>query len=64
MLQGYKTWIGLIMTILGTLGLFEKLGVSQDQVSKIIDAGMQLFGLVYAAYGNWDAHRRLKELQY
>ncbi|EKE25552.1 MAG: hypothetical protein ACD_5C00121G0002 [uncultured bacterium] len=63
MFQGYKTWIGLVLTVLGTAGVFEKTGVSQEEVSQIIDVLVQLSGLVITAYGNYDAHKRLKEIQ-
>ena len=60
-MQGYKTWAGLVLTLLGTLGAFDALGVTQESVSQIIDVAVQLVGLLIAAYGNYDAHRRLAE---
>ena len=62
MLQGYKTWIGIVITLLGTLGVLENLGVTGEQVSNIADVVFQLIGLLVAAYGNYDAHKRLEEV--
>lgn len=63
MLQGYKTWIGLVLTILGAVGIFEKLGVTKEEVSQIIDTVMQLVGLVLASYGNYKSHQKISELE-
>lgn len=63
MLQGYKTWIGLVLTILGAVGIFGKIGITQEEVSQIIDVAMQLAGLVLASYGNFKAHQKIKELE-
>lgn len=63
MFQGYKTWVGLVLATLGAVGVFEKSGIEQEQASQIIDGFVQLAGLLIAAYGNWDAHRRLTQNQ-
>ena len=62
-MQGYKTWIGLILTMLGVFGVFEKIGISKDQINQILDGAVQLVGLIVTAYGNYDAHKRLQKLQ-
>lgn len=63
MTEGYRTWAGLLLAILGVVGVFEKLGITQNEVSVILDAAMQLIGLVWASYGNYKAHQKIKELQ-
>jgi len=63
MLQGYRTWIGLVLTILGAVGIFKKIGVTQEEVAQIVDAVIQLAGLVLAAYGNYKSHQKIKELE-
>lgn len=63
MLQGYKTWIGLVITILGAIGVFAKLGLTEDEVAKIIDAIVQLAGLILVAYGNYKSHQKINELK-
>lgn len=60
-MTGYKTWIGLILTTLGALGLYENSGIAKEQVAEILDSVSTLAGLVLAAYGNWNAHKRLQE---
>lgn len=61
MLQGYKTWIGLILTLLGFTGMYKY--VTQDQVAQMLDLASQIIGLGIAIYGNYEVHKRLKELQ-
>lgn len=61
MLQGYKTWIGLVLTLLGFTGVYKY--VTQDQVAHLLDLASQIIGLGLAIYGNYDAHKRLKELE-
>ncbi len=63
MLQGYKTWIGIALTLLGTLGVYDKLGIAQDQVAKLIELASQFVGLAITIYGNYDSHKRLSELE-
>lgn len=59
MLQGYKTWVGIAVMILGLSGLSKYVTPEQWQIfsNSLID----LIGLAITAYGNWDAHRRLRE---
>jgi hypothetical protein len=59
MLQGYKTWIGIVLTLLGFTGVYEY--VTQDQVAQLLDLASQIIGLGLFIYGNYDAHKRLKE---
>lgn len=62
-MQGYKTWTGLVLTALGAFGVFDRIGISQESVSGIIDAAVTLGGLVFAAYGNYSAHQRLRQAE-
>ena len=59
MLQGYKTYIGLIITLLGVIGFYEKTGISSEQAGQILDSLFQIVGLLISAYGNYDVHKRL-----
>ncbi len=52
-LSGKKTYIGLIITLLGTTQVSRY--VTSEEIGKIIDLCMQLGGLLYAAYGRWKA---------
>lgn len=61
MMNGYKTWTGLIITLLGSLGIAQSFG--NDQLTQLIDALFQLGGIVFAMYGNYKAHKKIKELQ-
>ena len=60
-LQGYKTWIGLVMTILGFVGVFRF--VTQEQVAQLFDLIFQIAGLVVAIYGNYKAHQKIADLE-
>ena len=53
MLQGYKTWIGLALTLLGLTGVYKY--VTQDQIAQLLDLASQIIGLAVAIYGNYDA---------
>lgn len=61
MLQGYKTWIGLVLTLLGFTGVYKY--VTEEQVAQLLDLASQIIGLALAIYGNYEAHKRLKELE-
>ncbi len=60
-LQGYKTWIGLVITILGMTGVAKL--VTTDQMSQLADLIMQIAGLVIAVYGNYKAHQKIDKLE-
>lgn len=60
-MQGYKTWTGLIITVLGSLGIGNLFG--SENVAAIVDTTAQLVGLLIAAYGNYKAHKKIKELK-
>lgn len=48
-MKGYKTYTGLLITLLGILGIGQ--WFSADQTGQIADLILQLVGLVYATYG-------------
>lgn len=51
LLNGKKTYIGLIITLLGTAGLSQY--ISEGEVSQIVDLVMQVSGILFAAYGRY-----------
>ena len=57
-MQGYKTYVGLIIIFLGWLGIGDI--VSEEQVSEFLNLAVQLVGIVLAVYGNYKAHREIK----
>lgn len=59
-MNGYKTYIGLIITILGWCGFGEV--VSKDQLGVFIDLIVQAVGIIVAVYGNYKAHKKIDEL--
>ena len=63
MLQGYRTWIGLAITLIGSLGVLDKIGMTGNEAGQLADVVFQLAGLVIAAYGNYQAHKRLEAAQ-
>jgi hypothetical protein len=60
MLEGYKTWIGIIITIIGFTGLVKF--ATPEQWQAFAKALTDLIGVAITVYGNWDAHRRLDDL--
>lgn len=59
-MEGKKTWVGIIITVLGFLGLGDV--IAQDQVGQAIDLIVQLVGIVITIYGNYKAHQKIKTL--
>lgn len=62
MLNGYKTYTGIAITILGTLGIAEKLG-GTAQLTSLVDGIAQVIGIVITMYGNWHAHKKIEDLK-
>ena len=60
-LDGKKTYIGLIVTLAGFLGIGKILG--NENISQLLDVLFQALGLIYAMYGNYKAHAKIKDLQ-
>lgn len=61
MLEGYKTWAGIIISILGTLGIGNIIG--SENLSGIINGIVSLIGFVLAAYGNYKSHQKINNLK-
>jgi hypothetical protein len=53
MLKGYKTYIGIGISLLGVLGFGDV--ISEGEAVEIVDLAMQLVGLVIAVYGRFAA---------
>lgn len=60
--ENKKTWAGLIVSLLGTLGVAEIIG-GIGYTTELINAILTLGGLIFAGVGNYIAHKKLKELQ-
>lgn len=61
MLEGYKTWIGLAVTVLGMFGLGYL--VTGAQLADVVDAVLKIAGVAIAVYGNYQAHKKIAELK-
>ena len=59
-MQGYKTYVGLIMIILGWFGVGD--WITESQVGEITNVVVQLVGMVIALYGNYRSHHEIKAL--
>lgn len=56
MLAGYKTYIGIAMSLIGSLlKVFNITFISEADIQNIIDTALQFGGLIIAAYGRWKA---------
>lgn len=60
-MEGYRTYAGIIITILGTIGIAEKFG-GTEQLTNFVDAVFQLAGIVLSIYGNYKAHKKIEVL--
>lgn len=60
-MTGYKGWTGFAITLLGSFGVFEYMGVTQDEFSKFIDNIVQVVGFILAVWGYVDAKLRMKK---
>lgn len=61
MLDGYKTWIGLTLTVAGMLGIsYLFTGV---QLADLIDGVIKVAGVLLAIYGNYKSHQQIKTLK-
>jgi len=60
-MEGYKTWTGLAITLLGIIGVGNVIG--NDTLASIVNTIGTLAGLLIAAYGNYKAHKKIAELK-
>lgn len=61
MLEGKKTWIGLIVMVLGMVGVGYL--INAEQIAELIDAVLKIVGIVIAVYGNYKAHEKIASLK-
>lgn len=60
-MKGYRTTLAILLSLLGGVGVFERLGVTQDEVAQFIDILFTaVFGLT-ALYLNRKNHLEMKE---
>lgn len=60
MLTGYRVYIGLLLSVLGSFGVFEKAGVTQEEAAKAVDVLVTLIGFGVATYFNWVNHKKMR----
>ena len=51
MLEGKKTFIGILIALSGTLGLYKY--ISEGDLTTFLNVGTELVGLAIAAYGRY-----------
>ena len=56
MFNGYKTYAGLIIALAGILGLTKY--IAPEDLESLIRASVEVFGILFAAYGRWDRENR------
>ncbi len=61
MLQGYRTDIGIVITILGMTGVAKI--VTTEQMSQLADLIIQIIGIMVTIYGSYKAHQKIKEIE-
>jgi hypothetical protein len=60
MLEGYKTWSGIALIIIGYLDLSKY--VAPEQIEGITQALFVIVGIAFSIYGNYKSHQKIKEL--
>ena len=56
LLEGKKTYIGLALALFGALGGSEL--ISEGELTSLLTAIFEIAGILFAAYGRFDAKRR------
>lgn len=59
-MTGYRTLISIILSILGGLGVFEKLGLAQTDVANVLDLILSAAAGLAALYFNYRNHQNLE----
>ena len=60
-IDGLKGYSGILITILGTVGAFEYLGVTQDEFGIFLDNAVQVVGFILTIVGYVHAKLKLKK---
>lgn len=60
-MDGYKTYAGLVITILGMFHLGDIFG--SEQIANFVNVGFEFAGAIIALVGNWHAHEKIKDLK-
>jgi hypothetical protein len=60
LMQGYRTYVSIILSLLGSFGFFEKTGLVKEEVADTIDAIMVAVFSATALYFNWKNHQKMK----
>lgn len=50
-MEGLKTYTGLIVALIGAICTIFKINITTTEIQPIINAGLELGGLMLAAYG-------------
>lgn len=50
-INGYKTYTGLVIALIGILGLTDY--ISPDQIGAVVKATFEITGIIFAAYGRY-----------
>lgn len=56
--DGKKTWLGLIALLVGFLGLTDV--IPTEQLSPVFDSVIVIAGFIVSAVGNYHAHKKIK----
>ena len=54
-MDGFKTYSGIIVAFIGMLCTTFKVNFTTAEIQPIVDAGITLVGLLFAAYGRYKA---------
>jgi len=60
-LEGYKTWSGIILTIVGLIGLPS--WISEGQLSSLLESLFVILGILVSVYGNYKSHKQIGSLK-
>ncbi len=57
---GLRVYTGIFLSLLGAFGVFQRLGVSQEQFAQFLDQVIAVIGGGVALYFNWKNHRAME----
>lgn len=59
-MQGYRTYTSIVLVLLGSFGVLEKLGITQEEAAQFLDSVMVVVAGASALYFNYQNHKRMQ----
>lgn len=59
-MTGYRTMVSILISILGGLGFFQRIGATNDEVAQVADLVISAIAGLVALYFNYKNHQELE----